>query len=141
MVLTISRAAYEAIVDHAREGSPEEVCGVLGGAHRAVTEGSEARRALRAANAADRPRSRYALDPAEQLGLMDEVEDAGDEVVGFYHSHPRGPPRPSGVDEARATWAGYSYVIVVLDGPDSAPFVGAWRWTGERFEPERVALA
>jgi proteasome lid subunit RPN8/RPN11 len=129
------------MVEHARAGAPDEVCGVLGGNRGEGEEPSTVRRALRATNAAETPRTRYALDPAEQLTRMQEIEDAGESVVGFYHSHPRGPPEPSGVDEARATWPGYSYVIVVLDGPDSEPFVGSWRWTGERFTPERVALA
>ena len=38
-----------------------------------------------------------------------------------------------------ATWAGYSYVIVSLDG--STPEIGSWRWTGEGFERERVEVA
>jgi proteasome lid subunit RPN8/RPN11 len=151
VTLHLARPVREELVAHAREGAPEEVCGVLGGSH---GEGSSrATLALRATNAADSPRTRYELDPAEQLELMrtveqdstssragsdDAVEGDGDEVVGFYHSHPRGPPAPSDVDAREATWTGHSYVIVSLGGDE--PLVRSWRWTGEAFEREAVEV-
>ncbi|MFC7229092.1 M67 family metallopeptidase [Salinirubellus salinus] len=125
--LVFERSAWEAVVTHAREGAPEEVCGVLAG----TREGDRGRvtETRRVPNVAATPESRYELDPAEQVRAMDALEDAGHEVLGFYHSHPRGPARPSGVDEAQATWVGYAYCIVSL--ADAEPTVGSWRWTGE----------
>lgn len=141
--LTFDAAVYEAVLAHAREGAPEEVCGVLGG--RRAGDTSHVAVARRVANVAASPESRYELDPAEQVRAMDAIEESGAEVVGFYHSHPRGPDRPSGVDEARATWEGYSYCIVSLAGDAGSegagePTVGSWRWTGERFESEPVTV-
>ncbi|WP_255198771.1 desampylase [Halorarius litoreus] len=116
----------EVLLDHAREGAPEEVCGVLGGRRNPdVVTGIR-----RVPNVAASPEMRYELDPAAQLSAMEAIEDSGDEVVGFYHSHPRGPPGPSETDARLATWSGYRYCIVSL--PDES--VGAWRWTGEAFE-------
>lgn len=150
-------AAYEAIVAHAREGVPEEVCGVLGGKRAADRRtdgaGNEAtgtdeagrpdsitrvRSVHRAANAARSPRRTYLIDPEEQLAVMEAIEESSQEVVGFYHSHPMGPAEPSPTDERRATWTGYSYVVCLPD----PPFVGSWRWGGERegFAPEVVSL-
>jgi proteasome lid subunit RPN8/RPN11 len=157
--LLVDRAVRDAIVEHARDGAPEEVCGVLGGVRGAGgTDGSDepdssggdedsgpdaprsarARTAHRVPNVASAPRTRYELDPSEQFRAMEAIEDAGDDVVGFYHSHPRGPPAPSATDEALATWSGYSYVIVSLDGPE--PELGSWRWTGETFERGAVEV-
>jgi proteasome lid subunit RPN8/RPN11 len=158
MTLVLDRAVRDAIVEHARDGAPEEVCGALGGVHDAggtddidetdrseriddrpdVPRSSHARSATRVPNVASAPRTRYELDPSEQFRAMEAIEDAGDDVVGFYHSHPRGPPAPSVTDEALATWAGYSYVIVSLGGPE--PELGSWRWTGETFEREAVEV-
>ncbi|WP_136716502.1 desampylase [Halorientalis salina] len=135
-MLVLSQSVYDEVVDHAREGSPDEACGILGGEFDA--EESTAVRSHPTENAASDPRTEYAVDPEEQFAVMNRIEDDGREVVGFYHSHPSGPSEPSPTDRARATWEGYSYVIVVLDG--TAPYVGSWRWTGERFRQEIVAV-
>nr|WP_276233314.1 desampylase [Halosegnis sp. DT85] len=129
--MRLASDAREAMVAHAREGAPEEVVGVLVGER----DPDRVTRVERATNAAADPETRYELDPAELLAALDAVEAAGDEVVGFYHSHPRGPLAPSETDERLATWGGYVYAIVSLDGD---PAVGAWRWTGERFDPVAV---
>ena len=127
-MLEVPRSAYDAVVAHAVDGAPAEVCGLLGGAfgedrsHVAVVE--------RATNVADAPEHEYAIEPSEQLELMDRFEADGHEVVGFYHSHPRGPARPSATDVARATWPSRSYLVVDLAGDH--PVVGAWRWDGDR---------
>ena len=120
-------ATYEAIVAHAREGTPQEVCGVLGGEHSTSehTDNDDAESETvsrvcsvrRAANVDRSPRRTYLIDPEAQLAIMEEIEANGQEILGFYHSHPSGPARPSGVDERRATWAGYSYVICLPDPP------------------------
>lgn len=126
--LLLAPGVREALVVHAREGAPEEVCGVLGG-----SDGNPARvtRVERVPNVAARPRTRYELDPEAQFAALRTVEDDGDDVVGFYHSHPTGPAGPSPTDEARATWPDAVYCIVSL--AEREPRIGAWRWTGERF--------
>jgi proteasome lid subunit RPN8/RPN11 len=160
--LLLPDSIRDEIVAHASEGAPEEVCGVLAGARgtekRQVEENSveensseepsaeenssEVRRVEAhhpAENVAETPQTRYEIDPREQLELLEAVEAAGREVVGFYHSHPRGPAQPSATDAAQATWPDRSYVIVALDGGDEAS-VGSWRWTGEAFEGEVVRV-
>lgn len=107
-------------------------------------------------NADTRPEWRYTIDPQDQLDAFHEVDDAGLDLVGFFHSHPRGPRGPSETDLDRATWADMSYVIVALDGEE--PWVGSWVFrkgnmedeadeesgtgagAGGRFEEERVVV-
>ena len=157
VTVVLPAAVRAVVVDHAREGAPEEVVGVLAG--RRGDDVSTVERALRARNAADAPRTRYEIAPDEQLALLEQVETSGSDVVGFYHSHPRGPAEPSDVDAGRAAWPGRSYLIVSLAGelgnglagepddelagepgnePADGPTVGSWRWTGERFREEAV---
>lgn len=132
-MLTITPDAKAELISHAREGTPREICGVLGGE---TGEHRRVRSVHRTPNVADTPRTRYEIDPAAQLAALTTIEDAGREVVGFYHSHPQGPDAPSRTDVAAATWPGKSYVVVSLGRDD--PHVGAWRWTGDRFELETV---
>ena len=134
-MLSLTDAVRAAIVAHARESAPREVCGVLGGEHGA--DESRADTVRRVENVADTPRTRYELDPGAHLAAMEELEAADRAVVGFYHSHPSGPAGPSETDAARATWPGYSYLIVDLGG--ASPSVESWRWTGEEFDSEAVA--
>ncbi|RLM53981.1 hypothetical protein DVK02_11180 [Halobellus sp. Atlit-31R] len=135
-MLTILRDAYDEIVHRGYAGGDEEVCGVLAGEYGA--EASRVSTVFPAENVADAPQIRYAMDPEEQLRLLDAIESRGLDVVGFYHTHPTGPPRPSAVDSERATWTGYSYAICAFDGH---PYLGSWRWDEESFEQETVAIA
>lgn len=134
-MLSLTRDAYDAIVRQGYGGGDEEVCGVLAGDYGHGE--SHATDVYPVENAADTPQLRYAMDPEELLGVIDQVEDAGSDVVGFYHTHPAGPTHPSETDIDRATWRGYSYAICAFDGH---PFLGSWRWRGDGFEGERVAV-
>ncbi len=122
------------LVEHAREGAPEEVVGVLAGER--GEDRSMVERSFRAENAADAPTTRYEIAPAEELELLERIDGTGLDVVGFYHSHPRGPLEPSEVDARLAAWPGYSYLVVSLGGDE--PTVGSWRWTGDEFREESV---
>lgn len=91
--------------------------------------------------ATDRHR-RYVLDPKEILSLEKELRGTGREILGFYHSHPNHPARPSPTDEAQGTWPGYSYVILsIVDGNPN----DLRSWTLEReggpFRPEALSIA
>lgn len=136
-MIVFTRSAYDAIVDHAVDGIPHEICGVLGGEY--DEDRSVVTRVEPAANVSETPETRYYMDPAEQLERIDDIEEDGAAVAGFYHSHPAGPTLPSETDADRATWPGYSYVIVALDGQ---PYVGSWRWSEDtgRFEQEIVRI-
>lgn len=136
MTLVLPGDLRDGMVDHARAGAPEEVVGVLAG-ERGEAE-SVAERRYPAENAAATPETRYEIAPAEELELLQRVDEAGLDVVGFYHSHPNGPLAPSETDARLAAWPRYSYVIVSLAGETAE--VGSWRWTGETFEREPVEV-
>ena len=62
---------------------------------------------------AEQQRRRFAVDP---LALMKAEKSAAEEgmvVLGFYHSHPDRPARPSEFDREHA-WPFYSYIIVSI---------------------------
>lgn len=99
---------------HAEETYPEECCGILVG----VSAGGEIRvmDVVAAENVSRRRRGeRYEIAPRTLLATHKAARREGLEVVGYYHSHPRGRARPSATDGQRA-WTGTSYLIVALDG-------------------------
>ncbi|RDZ63525.1 peptidase [Haloferax sp. Atlit-12N] len=138
--MTSSRLALEAdarrsILSHAREGAardpPAEVCGVLAGDSdaRTVTDVHPV------SNVADDPRVAYELDPEETVSIIEAVETAGDDAVGFYHSHPESDPVPSATDREQASWPGYVYLICSPDGR-----MNAYEWTGNEFHELTIAV-
>jgi len=110
-MLKLPRTAYDALRRHGEETYPHECCGVLLGQFaadgtRIVTS------AVRCGNTrADSPHNRYNIDPRELVRIQREGRDRGEDVVGFYHSHPDHPAQWSSTDLAEAHWLGCSYVI------------------------------
>jgi proteasome lid subunit RPN8/RPN11 len=135
-VFVLTRDAYDAVLDHAQADAPLEACGVFVGER----DGDQRRvtAVRRVPNVADAPRVRYELDPETTLAVFDEAEATGMEVVGFYHSHPSGPGRPSATDREHARWPGRVYVVASLAA--RPPTLDAWLWTGEDFERQPVAV-
>jgi proteasome lid subunit RPN8/RPN11 len=114
-MLRIQQPDLEALRRHGEETYPHECCGVLlgrleGGARRvsSVTRCGNTR--------SDSPRNRYNIDPKELIRIQHEARERGEDVIGFYHSHPEHPARWSQTDLAEAHWTGCSYVITAVEG-------------------------
>ena len=106
--MKIARAAMDAIEAHGAEGYPHEICGILVGppGSRTATEAKRARNII-----VERARDRYEIDPRDHIRIQREADAAGQDIVGYYHSHPDHPAQASRFDTERA-WAGYVYLIV-----------------------------
>jgi [CysO sulfur-carrier protein]-S-L-cysteine hydrolase len=87
----IPKPIYEEMLEHAREEAPNECCGLIGGTP------EQARTLYRAKNAEASP-LRYNLDPQDQIRIMGEMEDRGEELGAIYHSHTASPAYPSQTD-------------------------------------------
>jgi len=114
-MLKLSHAHYAALRRHGEETYPQECCGVLlGGANddgtRVVTS------TARCGNTrTDSPENRYHIDPRELIRIQREGRERGEDIVGFYHSHPDHPAHWSETDLAEAHWIGCSYVITSVE--------------------------
>ncbi len=64
---------------------------------------------------ADSPQNRYNIDPKELIRIQREARECGEDILGFYHSHPDHPPLWSSTDLAEAHWFGCSYVITSIE--------------------------
>jgi proteasome lid subunit RPN8/RPN11 len=127
----ISSRLVDEIVTHAREDLPNECCGMVGGV------GGEARTVYRAENAEVSP-LRYSIGAKDQFRLMREIEAAGEELAGIYHSHTKSAAYPSQTDVNLAGWPDAVYLIVSLAGADGPDLKGFWIRDGEIAEAELV---
>ena len=59
-------------------------------------------------------RNRFLIDPLEQLRMEKDARCRGLDVLGYYHSHPDHPARPS-VYDCEHAWPWYSYIIVSVE--------------------------
>ncbi len=113
-MLKIPQSAYHSLRRHGEETYPHECCGVLlgqmDGDRRTVTS------VARAGNTRiDSAHNRYNIDPRELVRIQREGRERGEDIVGFYHSHPDHPARWSSTDLAEAHWFGCSYVITSVE--------------------------
>lgn len=126
MALRVLRPVMDAVVRHLEAGYPNEACGALIGLPGDGTRPHEALEFRPMRNTVtDRPWDRYTLDPLEQLRVQKDAEGRGLEIVGFVHSHPDHPPRPSQFDTERA-WPFYSYIVASVTRGKMAEAL-AWR--------------
>jgi len=114
-MLRLARGAYAALGQHGEETYPHECCGVLLG--RFDDDGTKTvTRVARCGNTReDSPQNRYNIDPKELIPIQRESRERGEDIVGFYHSHPDHPAQWSPTDLAEAHWIGCSYVITSVE--------------------------
>jgi proteasome lid subunit RPN8/RPN11 len=110
--------ALEQLREHARQAAPRECCGLLLG--RMTESGAHVVAAAPSDNAAAQSVTHFLIPADVVLATQRAGERDGLDVVGFYHSHPRGDARPSPTDVEGAP-AGYLHVIV------AGGQVRAWR--------------
>jgi len=118
-MLKLKKSDYDSLRRHGEETYPYECCGVLigqmDGEQRVVTS------IVRCGNTRnDSPHNRYNIDPRELIRIQREGRERGEDIVGFYHSHPDHPAQWSATDLAEAHWIGCSYVITSVENGKAA---------------------
>jgi proteasome lid subunit RPN8/RPN11 len=113
-MLKLGKSHYDSIRGHGEETYPHECCGVLlgrmDGDERVVTS------TARAGNTrTDSAHNRYNIDPKDLIRIQREGRERGEDIIGFYHSHPDHPALWSSTDLAEAHWFGCSYVITSVE--------------------------
>lgn len=141
MTLQITAELLSAIERHAEAAYPYEGCGILlgrvEGDTRTVTDilPVENRREVTARH------NRYLIPPEVVADGEEVAEQKGLVVIGFFHSHPDHPPRPSAFDREQA-WPWYFYVITSVE-QGRASGSRSWRLLDDRsqFVEEEIVYA
>lgn len=108
--LVLSSAIDQAIRRHGEETYPHECCGAMVGGAGGVTA------IVALPNTTEEgPRRRFLVRPSDYRLAEERATALGVELLGFYHSHPDHPARPSQYDLDHA-WPTFAYVIVAVAG-------------------------
>lgn len=110
-MIRISKTFYNQIVEVAKSGRPEEICGLLGGV---VNERTKIVKEIYFLENIDHSNEHFSMNPKEQLEAVKDMRKKGIVPLGNFHSHPESPSRPSEEDKRLAYDKTASYMILSL---------------------------
>ena len=131
--MIIRQDVLDFIIDHARHSAPAECCGIL------LSPDNDTQTIIRAMRA-ENPEAactspKYVLDHKTHLKAIDMELSSGVRIVGYYHSHPTGEPRPSPSDREAAV---PEPVYLIVSAASEPARHAAWRM--DKCEFVRVPL-
>ena len=118
--LVLDAGIADAIRRHGEEAYPHECCGAL------VGRNDSAAAVVALPNTTEEgPRRRFLVRPSDYRLAEQRAGELGAELLGFYHSHPDHPARPSQYDLDHA-WPNFAYVIVSVAAGAAADMTVWW---------------
>jgi proteasome lid subunit RPN8/RPN11 len=119
--IQLTTTQFDEIIRHARESSPHECCGLIGG-----TGDGVAQTVYRTRNLAADSLVTYEAAPEDLFAAQRRMRERGEQLIAIYHSHPRAAnPEPSPTDVRLAYYPSAVYLIVGLG--NSEPCLRAFR--------------
>ncbi len=136
--IALPRELAIAIAAHGERAYPDECCGVLLGREDRGERTIEGLLPIDNQWDASERRRRFLITPDDMLRAEREARRQGLDVLGFYHSHPDAPARPSEFDREHA-WPWYTYLIAsVRDG--KLDELTGWQLRDDRSGYETVGI-
>ena len=133
-ILTITEDQQKKMIQHAEQGYPHEVVGILAG-NRARHHVSKIQILI---NERADTNNRYKVSPLILMRQERALEQQGLEIVGYYHSHPDHSSTYSEYDKHHAL-PNMSYLILsVLKG--NAHTIQSWRLCDDRSHMEEEVI-
>jgi len=139
-MLLLAKSLEQEIRNHGAKDYPHECCGAMLGTDSGADR--EVRQLFPLINRRDdSPRNRFSITPEDFRAAERAASEHGLDLLGWYHSHPDHPARPSEFDREHA-WPWYSYIIVSVDAGEPKDLT-SWRLEDDRskFLPEGVGPA
>ncbi|MGN0182200.1 MAG: M67 family metallopeptidase [Candidatus Ornithomonoglobus sp.] len=110
-MIKLPKSFYDQIVEAAKSGRPEEICGLLGGT---VTGDEKVAKEIYFLENTDHSNEHFSMNSKEQLEAVKDMRSKGLVPLGNFHSHPESPSRPSEEDKRLAFDRNASYLILSL---------------------------
>lgn len=143
--LCISAELAENIRAHGVQTYPNECCGALLGRDASGDAVQERPREILGVyplvnRREDSPRNRFSVTSKDVVDAERAAAASGMDVIGWYHSHPDHPAKPSEYDREHA-WPWYSYVIVSVEKGEARE-LRSWRLLDDRqrYVEERIEM-
>ena len=140
-MLFISGELLDAIKAEGEKAYPNECCGILFGLSGEAEEKTVmCIQPIVNAHSEDEQYHRFLITPENMLEAEKKARTLKLDVVGFYHSHPDHPARPSDFDREHAL-PFYSYIITAVE-KGAAQEVTSWNLRDDRleFNAEKVII-
>jgi proteasome lid subunit RPN8/RPN11 len=120
--IAMSAGVDAAIRRHGEETYPHECCGALVGP---AGPGGVTATVPLPNMTEEGPRRRFLVRPSDYRMAESRAAELGGELLGFYHSHPDHPARPSQYDLDHA-WPTFAYVIVAVAAGQAGDMTVWW---------------
>jgi proteasome lid subunit RPN8/RPN11 len=128
-MMRIDPDLFAKMVEHGLREFPNEACGLLAGTERVAARFFPMR------NIEASPAT-YRLDSQELLGVMNEIDDDGQELIGIFHTHTHSEAYPSETDTKLAFYPDATYLVMSLSDRDRPDLRGFRIVDGEIVEEE-----
>lgn len=135
-MISMNKADYERILEHAKSVVPEEACGLIAGT---IEDGNKIIRKVYILTNIDHSNEHFTLDPKEQLAAVKDMRANGFAPLGNWHSHPESPSRPSEEDKRLAYDSKASYMILSLMDADN-PVLNSFHIEGDASTKEELVI-
>lgn len=135
-MISMNKADYERMLEHAKSVVPEEACGLIAGT---IEEGNKIIRKVYILTNIDHSNEHFTLDPKEQLAAVKDMRANGFAPLGNWHSHPESPSRPSEEDKRLAYDSKASYMILSLMDADN-PVLNSFHIEGDVSTKEELVI-
>jgi len=113
-MLTISKTLLSKIETHGEATYPDECCGALIGTLNPETGDKVITKIVEMDNISDENKKRrFMIKPEEYKRVETVANEEGLQLLGFYHSHPDHPAKPSETD-LKFAWPFFSYFITSI---------------------------
>ena len=139
-MLKLTRQIEEEIRQAGEKAYPNECCGILFGTEDGDDHVVKSLKPIDNARESGEQYHRFLITAEDMLQAELEARKLGLEIVGFYHSHPDHPAKPSDYDRDHAL-PFYSYIILrVAEG--KADLMTSWRLqlSREAFDSELLEI-
>lgn len=138
-MISLPRKVYDAMIEHAKKGFPNEACGLLAGQAGAAGAGQRSASEFFPMKNMDEASVSYFMDPKEQLLIFKKMRQAGVEMNGIFHSHVASEAYPSQKDIRLAFYPEASYLIVSLSDMKK-PVLRSFRIAEEKVTEEEIQI-